>query len=175
MLKLLKRLFCGATTATSDNCERALKWQRELQSLRLEVQDRERAIATLKEDLDRLRRSEIARLETAMQGERERFLAAAAVSVAQLLTQAHLLEVDGRPIPARDILSVARRLVRLLENEGLGVEGRIGESVSFDPDRHDPIGSSSEVGPGFPVILRIPGVLYRGKILLKAGVDKAGD
>ena len=88
--------------------------------------------------------------------------------------QGHLLEADGKPVHARDILTVARRLVRLLENEGLVLEGRIGERVSFDPDRHALL-ANDDAAPGHSVLVRFPSVSYRGKILRKAGVDKTGE
>jgi hypothetical protein len=42
-------------------------------------------------------------------------MADVAAPVAQLFTQAHLLEVEGKPVQAKDALAVAKRLVRALE------------------------------------------------------------
>ena len=66
--------------------------------------------------------------------------------------------------------AVARRLVRLLEDEGLTPEGRIGEAVAFDPDRHEPLGGDFAPRPGQPAVVRLVGVSWRGRVLCKAGV-----
>ena len=55
----------------------------------------------------------------AVQAQVEQLLADAATPVAQLLTQAHLLETEERPVQAKDALAVAKRLVRTLEDHGL--------------------------------------------------------
>ncbi|HYT94394.1 MAG TPA: hypothetical protein VEL76_37110 [Gemmataceae bacterium] len=143
----------------------------EAQALRLELQERDRIIAALKGDLERLRQRECEQLADTVQAERERFLTDAAGPVVQLLTQAHLLEVEGKPIHARDVLVVARQLLRLLKDEGLAVEGRVGETVAFDPDQHEPLGGDTALTPGQPTIVRIVGASYRGKVLRKAGVE----
>ncbi len=148
----------------------ALALRAEAQSLRLELEERERVIAALRADLERLRRREEERASTAVRAERERLLTEAAAPVAQLLTQAHLLEVEGKPVQARDVLTVARRLIRFLEDEGLAVEGRVGEAVAFDPARHEPLGADFTPAPGQPAVVRLVGVAWRGKVLRKAGV-----
>jgi hypothetical protein len=138
--------------------------------LRLEIQERDRVIAALKADLERLRRGEGERVAAAVQAERERLLTDAAAPVAQLLTQAHLLEVEGKPLQARDVLAVARRLVRLLEDEGLTAQGQVGETVAFDPGRHEPLGSDFVPKSGQAVVVRLVGVSWRGRALCRAGV-----
>jgi molecular chaperone GrpE (heat shock protein) len=166
VFRLLRRWFGHPTKADGP----ALPREREAQSLRLELQERDRVIAALTADLERLRRGEGERVAAAVRAERERLLADAAAPVAQLLTQAHLLEVEGKPLQARDVLAVARRLVRLLEDEGLTPEGRIGEAVAFDPDRHEPLGGDFAPRPGQPVVVRLVGVSWQGRVLCKAGV-----
>jgi molecular chaperone GrpE (heat shock protein) len=168
VLRLLRRWFRRPTAADGP----ALSREREAQALHLELQERDRVIAALRADLERLRRGEGERVAAAVQAERERLLTDAAAPVAQLLTQAHLLEVEGKELQARDVLAVARRLVRLLEGEGLTPEGRIGAEVAFDPDRHEPLGDFAP-RPGQTVIVRIVGVSWRGRVLCKAAVGPA--
>jgi molecular chaperone GrpE (heat shock protein) len=153
----------------------ALPREREAQALRLELQERDRVIAALKADLERLRRGEGERVAAAVQAERERLLADAAAPVAQLLTHAHLLEAEGKALQARDVLAVARRLVRLLEDEGLTAEGRVGAAVAFDPDRHEPLGGDFAPRPGQTVVVRLVGVSWQGRVLSRAGVGPAGE
>ena len=143
-----------------------------MQGLRLELEQRERSIANLKSELERQRSGENARITEAVQTAIERLITDVAAPVAQLLTQAHLLEIEGKPVQAKDVLSVAKRLVRALEDEGLKLESSVGETVRFDPNRHDPLGSAA-ISPGQSVVVRIIGVTYCGKRLRKAGVEKS--
>ncbi len=116
--KLLQRWFGRSAKAAAAEHGQSPDPEREVQALRLELQERDREIAVLKADAERLRRAESGRISTAVRAERERLLADAAGPMAQLLTPTHLLEVDGKTVAARDVLAVARRLVRLLEDEG---------------------------------------------------------
>jgi molecular chaperone GrpE (heat shock protein) len=153
------------------DAERLLALEREVQDLRLQLEERTRQLSRLREERERDRSAEEGRLAQGVQERVGRLLAEAAGPVAQLLTQAHLLEADGRPVQARDVLAVARRLVRVLEDEGLTVEGRVGERAAFDPDRHAPLGGDT-LTRGQAVVVRFVGVSYRGRLLRKAGVEK---
>jgi molecular chaperone GrpE (heat shock protein) len=70
------------------------------------------------------------------------------------------------------VLTVARRLVRALEDNGLTVEGSVGERVPFDPDHHEPLSADVSLQAGQMVVVRFVGVAYRGKLLRKAGVEQ---
>lgn len=152
--------------------ERVLELERELQSLRLELAEQKRANEKLGFELERQRGGESARLAAAQV---EKLLAGAAAPVSQLLTQAHLLKVEGRPVQAGDILAVATRLVRALEDQGLKIEGSVGEKVEFDPNRHEVLSAEAEIRSGQAVIIRLVGVSYQGKLLRKTGVMGAGE
>ena len=155
--------------------ERVLDLERDLQRLRLELEEREQAVARLTEELERHRSGAGARVAESVQAQVERLLADGAGPVSQLHTQAHLLEVEGRPVQARDVLAVARRFVRLFEDAGLTLEGAVGERVTFDPDRHEPLSAAARIEPGRPVVVRFVGVAYQGQLLRKAGVEEAED
>jgi molecular chaperone GrpE (heat shock protein) len=92
--------------------------------------------------------------------------------VAHLLTQADLLERDGKPIQAQDVLTVARRLVRVLEDHGLTLEGSVGETLPFDPNRHEPLSAEAALQPGEPAVIKFVGASYGGKVLKKSGVAR---
>ena len=151
-----------------------LENERTAQSFRLELEEKNRLIANLTQELERQRKSEEARLAEAVQAQLERLLTDAAAPVAHLLTQAHLLEVQGTPVQAQDVLGVAQRLVRVLEDGGLAVEGRVSQTLSFDPHRHEPLSNEVSLTPGESVVVRFVGLTYRGKILRKAGVERSG-
>jgi molecular chaperone GrpE (heat shock protein) len=152
--------------------ERLLALEREAQDLRLELEERDRLVSNLREELERQRGGTSIRVTESVQAQIEQLLSEAAAPAAQLLTQAHLLEVDGRPVQARDILTVAKRLVRTLEDHGLTPEGSVGQTVPFDPDRHEPLSADAYPDPGQPVVVRFVGVAYRGKLLRKAGIEQ---
>ena len=147
--------------------ERILELEGELQSLRLELTAQRRTTDQLKLELERQRGGETARLATA---QIEKLLQDVATPVSQLLTQTHLLKVEGRPVQANDVLAIVARLVRALEDHGLTIEGVIGHSVAFDPNRHEPLSMEEELEPGQAVIIRLVGLAYRGKLLRRAGV-----
>jgi len=154
--------------------DRLLAAQREIQELRLEAADRERTLASLKADLERQRRDGGERAAEAARVKAEGLLGDLVAPVAQMLFQAHLLEVDGRPVQAKDVLLLAKRVGRILEDHGVTFEGRIGEAVAFDPDRHALLGSGASAAPRQDVVVRFPGASYCGMVLLKAGVEPAG-
>jgi molecular chaperone GrpE (heat shock protein) len=161
--------FLGRSDSGSADAERLLALERTVQDLRLQLEERTRQLATLQEERERQRTTDEARVADALRTTRERIFTAAAAPVTQLLTQAHLLEVKGKPVQPRDLLAVARRLVRVLEDEGLTIEGRMGDRVTFDPTRHTADGDMLP-GKGQTVVVCFPGVSYQGRILQRPTV-----
>jgi molecular chaperone GrpE (heat shock protein) len=172
MLNWLRRAVGRSIDDPPQGADRLLILEREAQSLRLGLAERERAVASLRGELERQRNGQSAYIDEAVRARIERLMTCVAAPVAQLLTQAHLLEVEGRPVQAKDVLAVAKRLVRALEDEGLTSEGRVGESVSFDPNRHEPLGGDASIAPGKSGIIRFVGLTYRGELVRKAGVEE---
>jgi molecular chaperone GrpE (heat shock protein) len=152
------------------DAESALALKREAQELRLQLEEGSRQFAALQKEREQQQAGEETRIADAVQAKVERLLAEAAGPVTQLLTQAHLLEAEGKPVQARDVLAVARRLVRVLEEEGLTLDGRPGERAAFDPNRHAPLAGEAPA-PGAAVVVRFAGVGCRGRVLRKAGVE----
>ena len=152
--------------------ERTLQLENELQQLRLELREQKKIADRLKDELERQRGGESARMAAAQV---EQLLADAAAPVSQLLTQSHLFKNENRPVQAGDVLAVAGRLVRALEDHGLVVEGSVGQSATFDPNRHEPLSAEDELRPGANVIIRLVGLSYKGKLLRKAGVIAGGE
>lgn len=161
----------AATATAADQAERLLGLQKEAQSLRIELDARDRSLANLKQELERQRaRQDQVVLET-VTARMEGLLSDLAGPASQILTQADLLENQAKPVQARDVLSVARRMVRAVERHGLTFEGKIGEPEVFDPNRHTPINNSAALQPGQPVTVRFVGASYQGKIIYKAVVE----
>src|SRR5262249_15991736 len=169
----LQRLL--GRTEDGTGAERLLALGREAQELRLRLKESSDQLTALREECERLRAGESAR---AAERVRDRGGGVGegggggggggAGGGGELVTQAHLLEAEGKPVQARDVVAVARRLVRVLEGEGLTLEGRVGERVAFDPGRHAPLGGDAG-GPGPPVVVRFVGGRCRGRGLGKAG------
>jgi molecular chaperone GrpE (heat shock protein) len=173
MLKWLRRVLESPAEAEPPADDHALALEREAQGLRLDLKEREQLVANLMRELERQRNGESARITEAVQSRFEKMMADVAAPAAQLLTQAHLLEVEGKPVQAKDVLAVAKRLMRSLEDEGLKLEGGVGETASFDPNRHEPLSGQGALTRGQAVVVRFAGVSYRGRLIRKAGVDDA--
>jgi molecular chaperone GrpE (heat shock protein) len=170
VFKWLRGWFGKAESSMPGVDERALALEREAQMLRLELQERDRFIAELKADMTRVVRGAERAMAEGLLTAYERLLSEFALPFAQFLTQEYLLEVEGKPVQARDVLAVARRLLRLLEDEGLTAEGRIGDTVAFDPDRHEPLGGDFAPNRGEPAVVRMVGVSWHGRVLRKTVV-----
>lgn len=173
MSNWLKRLFGKPEQTLPPVNEHVLSLEQEAQGLQLELAERDQLVANLKQELERQRSGANVQVTEAVQVQVERVLADVAAPVSQLLTQAHLLEVESKPVQARDVLVVAKRLVRSLEDHGLTLTGEVGQRVAFNPDHHEPLGPEVGLSPGQLVVVRFVGVAYHGKLLRKAGVTAA--
>jgi molecular chaperone GrpE (heat shock protein) len=161
----------AAPEAVAAGDERLLAARREAQALRLELEERERRLTLLTGELERLRAAEQTRQAEATQASLTRLLSDLAGPVTQVVTQVHLVEAEDRPVRTSDVLAVARRLVRALEDHGLTLDGTVGATAAFDPNRHAPLGEVAGLSPGQPVVVRFVGVAYGGTLLRKAGVQ----
>src|SRR3954469_20738946 len=85
-----------------------LALEKQAQGLRLELGERDRALADLRRQLEQLQAGERDRLAQALKAQMERVLAASATRIAQLNTQGYLIDVEGKPVAARDVLASAR-------------------------------------------------------------------
>ena len=169
MLKLFKKIFKQSIPATPDE-QITLDLEREIQNLRLELTERDQSINKLKQQLEQQRTSENSNIDSAVQNQIEQLLTDTAAPVTQLLTQAHLLD-EGKPVQAKDVLLVAKRLIRTLEDNGLTIVGQVGETVSFDSNLHEPLSAHSEISSDLEVVVRFVGISYQGKVIRKAGVE----
>ena len=170
MLKFISKLLGLSRTSQSQSYEKLLTLEREIQNLRLELTECDQLIDKLKQQLEQQRTSENNNISSAVQNQIEQLLTDTAAPVTQLLTQAHLLE-QGKPVQAKDVLLVAKRLIRTLEDNGLTIVSQVGETVSFDSNLHEPLSASTSIPPGTEVVVRFAGVSYQGKVIRKAGVE----
>jgi molecular chaperone GrpE (heat shock protein) len=171
MKKLFERIFPSNAVTPASSPDDALLLRNETQSLRLELEARDERIARLTQEVERLRDQQERLSAAAASARVEALLSEAAAAVSQILTQADLLDRQGKPVQARDVLVVARRLVRALEAHGMIVDGTPGAQVLFDPVRHTAI-SGSSLAVGQPVTIRFAGVSFQGKTLYKGIVEQ---
>lgn len=148
---------------------RTLTLQRDLQLLRFELEEHKETIERLKREAEIMRAQEELRAKELVQFQIERVFSDIASPAAHILTQAHLLENENKPVEARDVLAVAKRLLRALADYGLKVEGRVQESEPFDPNRHEPLGEQA-IRAGAPVMIQFVGFSFQGKVIRRAGV-----
>jgi len=174
MWKWLKRLLKRSQSISQQIDERVLVLEREVKSLQMALQERDRMLDHLKDDLEYQRDTTSSNVSEIVQTKLEHLFADAAAPVTQMLTQAHLLK-EGKPVQAKDVLTVAKRLVRILKDNGLTIEDNIGEQMPFDPNCHEPLSADTSPDRGQLVVVRFAGVAYQGKLLRKAGVQKIED
>ena len=167
MFNWLKQLW---QTPQNDD-EQQLTLERERQNLRLELQERDQKLANLKQELERQRKNEKTRINDAIYTEIEQLFTEISSPISQLLTQAHLLEVEDKPIQAKDVLAVAKRLIHNLEDKGLSITDPVGDTIAFDPNYHQPLSSNLDLVEGTPVVVKIVGISYQGKMIKKASVQ----
>ncbi len=148
-----------------------LDLQKENQSLRMDLESSRGSIAGLKQEIERLRLRQDQVISETVEARLSGLFGDLAGPASQILTQADLLEKQGRPVQARDVLSVARRMVRALERHGIAFTGQVGEQVSYDPNLHTPINEAAQPQAGQPVTIRFAGVTYQGKTIYKAIVE----
>ena len=171
MFAFFKRLLSpGGAGAETSPPDRQLMSQSEIQSLRLELEAKEKIIVRLKADLERERAGAQGQVDSFVRARIQRLMQSAAGPAAQLSLQGHLLEVEGKPVTARDVLAVARNIVRALEMEGLTYDQPPGTHVVFDPNRHEPLSAERPLAAGVAAVVKLPALSLGGTLLRKAGV-----
>jgi hypothetical protein len=161
-----------SATPTPVSFDEVLQGKNELQSLRIDQSADKRTIEHLTEEIERLRTQQTEIVQLNLAKEMEGLYRDLAAPASQIMTQAYLLESQGKPVQAQDILTVSRRMLRAMERHGLVFEGSVGEKVVFDPGRHISIQSGKVIETGLPVIVRFSGVSYGGKMIHKAIVEQ---
>lgn len=143
--------------------ETRLKLEAEIQALKLSLQEREAELRAWRAQQEQ----EAARREAYAVARLEALFSDVAPPAAQLWLQGALIE-QGQPVNVRDVWLVAQRLLTALSTHGLEVSDALGAEVAFDPNRHQAL--SGTCVPGARVRVRVPGLSYRGRVLVKAGV-----
>lgn len=95
--------------------------------------------------------------------------------LSQLVLQLHIAEKPDNALSASDVLVHAKRLIAIMEENGMVVIGTPGEVMPFDPTRHELTEPGAFLRSGTPVTVRFPGIAYGATIVRKAAVDQEGN
>jgi molecular chaperone GrpE (heat shock protein) len=166
MWEILKRWTGGSDNGATV----AASVPSELKRLQMELAERDAIILALQEDLTRERGAREQQLTETLDHRLENLFCQAAAPIAQFLTQAHLVDQEGKEVPLRDVVRLARRIVRVLEEAGLEVRETVGSQMPFDANQHDLLAAGQTIAAGTPVAIRFCGIAFRGRVLRKAGV-----
>jgi len=150
--------------------EAALSAESESAGLRLDLEEAKRQADALRRQADAERTSRSEAVSQAVEKQLRGLFIEAAVLMGQLALQARLME-QGKPVKAEDVMALAQGLCRVLENHGMEKVGEPEESVTFDPNIHQPM-SGQIFQAGEQVRVRVPGYRVAGKNLRKALVTK---
>ncbi|WUH97825.1 hypothetical protein OHR68_30565 [Spirillospora sp. NBC_00431] len=168
---LLRRCRNRSRTASGEDVPRL---RRELREARLELAERGRTAERTRADLERARDTDGRDARQRSRAGVERLVAAIGVPLAQFMTQAHPHRAGTARVQVGDMLDAGARLVRGLREAGVDVVGEPGAVEPYDPARHDPLSAAARRVPaGRPVVVRVPGLLYEGRVVRKAGVEAA--
>lgn len=176
MFGWLKLLWHRPTTVRKDASleDAKLSWEAERRTLQLELEEQRQRLTTLTRDLEQLRGRATSDVQGQVNSLVVQLMTEASGPIAQLLLQAHAVEKQEQPVAARDVLVIAKRLIRVFENAGLTREGNVGDEEKFDPNRHQPIGDG-ELQKDDPVVIRFVGLSYASQLLRRASVERKKD
>lgn len=165
MITLLKKLLRGSGNGAASPTATT-----RLRSLQIQFEESEARLGQLRTDLERERNRAAGEAKERSEQAQRRLMESIASPLTQLLTQARLSEQPGKVLDAKNVLRVVRSLIRSLEEEGLQVESEPGARISYDPNLHEPTGSTEPPSPGESVEVKFPGLRFQNRILRKAGV-----
>jgi len=142
--------------------------QNRLQALRLELEQQQKQIQNLQDQVARLEREQFQAGANAI----SHLLAAAAPALVQIAAYTHLAERQSKDLSAEQVLAAAGRILRALEQYGLRIEPEMDTQAIFDPARHMPLNSMEQLAAGEAVVVRFSGVWFKDRCLRKAGVER---
>lgn len=178
MFNWLKQLFSSPTStviSTDESQDKILILETQLQQLKLELEEGNKTINNLQQQLQRQEEKEFLQLQEKILGEKEKLFNDIASPISQLITQKYLLEVEEKPVQAKDILLVVKRLINVFESQGLTVIGDMGKTITFNPNYHQSLINNIDINISDKVIIKIVGVSYQGQVIKKAIVEKIND
>lgn len=146
--------------------------ERELQILRLELEEKERRLHSAEHDLSVHASNAKFQIISSIQAQLKQLFTEVGGPVVQIITQHHLSSIEGKTLNAKDVLAVSNRLVACLKNHGLATIGVMGETLDFDPSLHETMSMEDEIKKGDQVIVRMVGLSFDGQTLRRIMVSR---
>ncbi len=128
-------------------------------------------VRRLKTEIERLKFEQKTLEETTTRTNYRKLFSEASSTISQLILLLHLSGDEHNSLKAADILVHVKRLIAILEENGLTILGQPGEIQRFDPNQHQPIDAAFSPAPDTPVRVRFPGLAHAGVVLRKTAVD----
>jgi len=152
--------------------ENVLKLECELQRLRLELDEKDKLLATVRHDLSVQKKNSENEAARDVRVHLEKLFSDMGGFVVQIVAQEYLSNVEGKTIHTKDLLAVANRCIACLKAHGLELIGNMGESTSFDPRIHEPLSLEEKLDDGDRVTVRLVGLSFSNSILRRAAVTR---
>ncbi len=145
----------------------------ELQSARLEFEEERKLHSRIAQDFANYRTKSETATNEELDRQLEKVFLDISGSVAQLITQDYLLNKNGKPVQAKDVVNVSSGIVKTLLRHGMETVGKVGEETQFDLNSHEPISIDEAITDNENVTIRMVGIAFKGKILRRASVSKS--
>jgi molecular chaperone GrpE (heat shock protein) len=137
-----------------------------LATLEMALRERDQRIAAMQKEYTTLEATAKRATADAGQEQLAELFKKLAGPLANLSVLATLAEA-GQSVDAADVLNLFRSVEKQMKVAGLEQVSAAGERVAFDVAVHQRM-SGGMVSAGSPVVVRMPGYRYQGKVLLKA-------
>ena len=138
-------------------------------SLKMDLQERDERIATMRGEYEQLEASKVHSTATAGTEELTGLLKKLSGPLANIAVLRDAAAA-GEDVQADDVLQLVASLEKVLTRAGLEVIGRSGEAVTFDSAVHQRM-SGGPVSDGVPVKIEVPGYRMGSRVLQKALVS----
>ena len=150
----------------------SLDQQRELQSLRLELAQRDQEIAGLQREIARIRDRSDELAQTTSQAQLEPLLTdlSRLVGLLLALTADRGMSAEDDSAQLANVADIVKQLPQVMQDCGWQPVGHVGEVTVFDPNLHTPLAQDESPKPVQPVMVRWPGGAYAGHVLWRAGI-----
>ena len=158
------RFFGGKDSAASQPSPAMVR------ELQMSLEQAEIRVRTLMSDLERERRAHVDELAATSDAARAELIDAVSRSLVHLAMIRDMVEA-GRDIPPDTVTGALDRLLSSLARSGVAIDHHVGESVHFDPLKHQRMGDG-RFTQGADVVVRVPGLRYAEQQVVKASVEE---
>lgn len=156
---------------TKETDDEIVNVRRMLAEVRLELEFSRKAIEEEQTRRKAIETIQANSIKNGIESQLEQLYEQLAAPLSQLRMQSALLE-GGTPVQTDDIMRVARQLAEMLEERGLEPIGSFGKPMPFSTETAQPLSTELNLREGEPVVVRIIGYRYHGRVLRRAYVER---